>query len=100
MIEDTAVKICKRGHPRIPENFYIRPTDGARQCRACRKLRKARSAAVYAKTAKGRANRNRAQADYAVTTKAGVVGRRYKLKGQRGAVLAKLEALKREEQNA
>jgi hypothetical protein len=25
--EDMAVKMCKRGHPRIPENFYIRLND-------------------------------------------------------------------------
>jgi hypothetical protein len=99
-VPENAVPKCKRGHPRIPENFYIRPTDGARQCRACRKIRKAHADAIYAKTARGRANRNRAQANYEATMKGWDVGRRYKLKGQREAVLAKLEALKREEMHA
>ena len=94
------MRICKRGHPRIPENFYIRPTDGARQCRACRQVRKAQADATYATTPKGRANRNRAQAKYGATAKGWEVGRRYKLKGQREAIKAKLEALKREETDA
>jgi hypothetical protein len=30
---------CKRGHPWTPENTYIRPDTGKRQCRACIALR-------------------------------------------------------------
>jgi ssDNA-binding Zn-finger/Zn-ribbon topoisomerase 1 len=29
-------KLCRNGHPRTPENLYIRP-DGSRECRICRK---------------------------------------------------------------
>jgi len=29
---------CKRGHEFTPENTYINPTSGGRQCRACKRL--------------------------------------------------------------
>ena len=29
---------CRRGHERTPENTYISPTNGKRQCRDCLKL--------------------------------------------------------------
>ncbi len=32
---------CKRGHPWTPENTYLRPDNGLRQCRACIRLRSA-----------------------------------------------------------
>lgn len=28
---------CKRGHLYTPENIYLRPDDGSRQCRTCKK---------------------------------------------------------------
>lgn len=31
---------CKRGHPWSPENTYIRPDTGTRQCRACGRERR------------------------------------------------------------
>lgn len=30
---------CKRGHPFTPENTYVNPANGSRNCRACRPLR-------------------------------------------------------------
>lgn len=29
-------KICSNGHAMAPENTYIRPSDGSRQCKTCR----------------------------------------------------------------
>ena len=29
---------CKRGHPLSGENLYVKPSDGARQCRACDRI--------------------------------------------------------------
>ncbi len=39
--------ICKRGHKWTPENTYIVPQTGARQCRTCRLKRGARNSAAY-----------------------------------------------------
>jgi hypothetical protein len=94
--EDT-VRNCKRGHPRIPENIYVRPSDGARQCRACRKIRKAKHDAIYRNTPKGRASRQKAQAQYEATTKGWATGRKFQLKGERERTQAELAALEREE---
>lgn len=33
---------CKRGHPYVGDNFYLRPRDGARMCRLCRRITDAR----------------------------------------------------------
>jgi hypothetical protein len=94
--EDT-VPTCKRGHPRIPENIWVRPSDGARQCRSCRKKRKAISDARYARTSKRKAARIRNQARYAATTKGWITSRRHKTKGKREAIQAELAALQCEE---
>lgn len=42
---------CLRGHPLVPENVYIRPDTGGRQCRTCNHLR---SAAVAARRKEAR----------------------------------------------
>lgn len=31
---------CRRGHPRTPENTYIRKDNGGRQCRECQRVRR------------------------------------------------------------
>lgn len=38
---NSAVGACRNGHPRTPENTYVRP-DGERECRICRKLARRR----------------------------------------------------------
>jgi hypothetical protein len=96
--EDTAAPKCKRGHPFIPENIWVRPSDGARQCRTCRKARKARADAVYDATPKRKAARRRVQAQYGATTKGWLTSRRYKTKGLRETVQAELHALEKEEE--
>jgi hypothetical protein len=87
-------RLCKKGHQRIP---------GDTQCRVCHRENQARYRAAgkhkaaqarYEKTPKGRAN----SARYRATTKRWVVYRRYELKGQREAIQAKLESLKRQEE--
>jgi hypothetical protein len=95
--EDITASRCKRGHPRIPENIYVRPSDGARQCRSCRKARKAYHDAIYYNTPKGRNNRNAAQLRYEATTKGWATGRKYKLKGKRERIQTELAALERKE---
>lgn len=88
MAED-AVKLCKRGHPRTPENV------GAdRRCLECFRVRNREANVRYRKTAKGRA----AQARYEATTKAWARYRKRDLKRTREAIAAKLKALKREEE--
>lgn len=37
----SSVGTCRNGHPRTPENTYVRP-DGERECRICRKLARRR----------------------------------------------------------
>ena len=32
---------CRHGHPLEGENLYVRPSDGARMCRACGRARRA-----------------------------------------------------------
>jgi hypothetical protein len=97
-VAEDAVKKCKRGHSFIPENIWVRPSDGARQCRTCRKARKARADAVYDATPKRKAARRRIQAQYAATTKGWLTSRRYRTKGLRGAIQAELQSLKRQEE--
>lgn len=34
--------VCQRGHELTPDNIYIKPNDGRRQCRACIRIRSRR----------------------------------------------------------
>ena len=37
----SSLAVCRNGHPRTPENTYVRP-DGERECKICRKLARRR----------------------------------------------------------
>jgi len=90
-----AVKMCKRGHLRNPND--------SQYCLACHRESQARyrasgrhraAQARYETSEKGRAN----SARYRATAKRWVVYRRYELRGQREAIQAQLESLKRQEE--
>jgi len=89
-----AVKMCKRGHLRNPND--------SQYCLACHRESQARYRASgrhraiqarYEATEKGRAT----SARYRATAKRWVVYRNYELRGQREAIQAKLKDLEREE---
>jgi len=92
-VAEDAVRTCKKGHLRLP---------GDTQCRECHRQNQARyradgrhkaNQARYEKSEKGRAT----SARYRATTKRWLVIRKHELRGQREAIQAKLEALKRQE---
>jgi hypothetical protein len=103
-----------------PENLYVRPYNGERLCRACVLARSARYSSThkeerarYEQTPKMRATRRRydaspqrkeahriRQAAYNATFRGWEVKQRSRLKGQREAIQAKLESLKKEEGEA
>jgi hypothetical protein len=109
--EDITASRCKRGHLRIPENLYAGGT-----CKPCKTAyylehREALLAAraIYEATPQGQANRRRYQASpryraqhaaWNASTKGWEAQRRWRLKGQREIIQAKLESLKKEEEEA
>jgi hypothetical protein len=95
--EDTAVRTCKRGHPRIPENV-----DAFRHCIPCLRVAQHR----YERSSKGQATKARYEKStrgiaryirYNATAAGWGRHRRNELKGAKEAIQAKLEALEREE---
>lgn len=91
MAEDT----CRNGHPRTPENTSIRPCDGHIVCRDCR--RAARFRRRQANLDRAREQQRATQARYAATPKGWETARRSRLKGERAAVIRKLDELAAEE---
>lgn len=89
MAED-AVKLCKRGHPRTPENLYM----PGRSCKECHRITDRDAHARYRASGKGRLT----DARYNASAKGWATSRRYKLKGARESIASKLLQLEREEE--
>jgi hypothetical protein len=97
-LAEDGVRLCKRGHPRIPENV-----DAFRHCIPCLRLAQYR----YERSPKGQATKARYEKSargiaryvrYNATAAGWGRHRRNELKGAREAIQAKLESLKREEE--